>query len=165
MPRGLLPFTLAVLLLSVGTLSAQDMQLRLGQSLNLAERQLEITSDALEVDQSTGVSTFAGNVVASHGDLRLSAESLRIEYSAAGDGGRQRIDRLVADGNVTMVTEDEAVEARSAVYSLSNQTLEMTGDVVLVQGPNVLAGERFFADLRAGTGRMSGRVRTLIELE
>src|SRR5690554_2989246 len=164
MRRGFLSLTLA-LTLGAGTALAQDMQLRLGQSLNLAERQLEITSDSLEVDQSTGLSTFSGNVVASHGDMRLSAQSLRIEYGATGEGSRQRIDRLVADGGVTMVTEAEAIEARMAVYSLSDQTLEMTGDVVLVQGVNVLAGERFFADLRAGTGRISGRVRTLIDLE
>jgi len=149
----------------VGAASAQDMQLRLGQSMNLAERQLEITSDTLEVDQATGVSTFSGNVTASQGDMRLTAQSLRIEYSTPAEGVRQRIDRLVAEGGVTMVTESEAVEANTAIYSLSAQTLEMLGDVVLVQGPNVLAGERFFADLRAGTGRMSGRVRTLIEVE
>lgn len=164
MRRGFLSLTLA-LTLGAGAALAQDMQLRLGQSLNLAERQLEITSDLLEVDQSTGLSTFSGNVVASHGDMRLSAQNLRIEYSSTGEGSRQRIDRLVADGGVTMVTEAEAIEARMAVYSLTGQTLEMTGDVVLVQGVNVLAGERFFADLRAGTGRISGRVRTLIDLE
>jgi len=164
MLRLFLSFTLAAMVL-VGAASAQEMQLRLGQSMNLSERQLEITSDTLEVDQSTGVSTFSGNVVVSQGDMRLTAQSLRIEYSTVAEGGRQRIDRLVAEGGVTMVTESEAVEARTAIYSLNSQTLEMLGDVVLVQGPNVLAGERFFADLRAGTGRMSGRVRTLIEVE
>lgn len=164
MLRRILPFTLAMLL-SVGAAAAQDMQLRLGQSLNLATRQLEINSDNLEVDQATGVSTFSGNVVVSQGDMRLTAENLRIEYGGTGEGTRQRIERLVADGGVTMVTEGEAVEARSAVYSLADQTLEMTGDVVLVQGVNILAGERFFADLRAGTGRMTGRVRTLIDME
>jgi len=164
MLRRILSITLAMLM-GIGVASAQDLQLRLGQSLNLAERQLEITSETLEVDQETGVSTFSGDVVVSQGDMRLTAQSLRIEYSATGEGSRQRIDRLVADGGVTMVTESEAVEARSAIYSLANQTLEMSGDVVLVQGANILAGERFFADLRAGTGRMSGRVRTLIDLE
>jgi len=150
---------------SPGAASAQDMQIRLGQSLNLTERQLEITSDLLEVDQASGTTTFSGNVVASQGGLRLTAQSLRIEYRPVGTEGQQRIDRLVAGGGVTMVTDAEAVEARTAIYSLSGQTLEMQGDVVLVQGPNVLAGENFFADLGAGTGRMSGRVRTLIEMD
>ena len=164
MLHRILSITLAMLL-SIGAASAQDMQLRLGESLNLSQRQLEITSETLEVDQETGVSTFSGDVVVSQGDMRLTAQSLRIEYGSTGEDSRQRIDRLVADGGVTMVTATEAVEARSAVYSLTDQTLEMIGDVVLVQGANVLAGERFFADLRTGTGRMSGRVRTLIDME
>lgn len=164
MLHRILSITLAMLL-SIGAASAQDMQLRLGESLNLSQRQLEITSETLEVDQETGVSTFSGDVVVSQGDMRLTAQSLRIEYGSTGEDSRQRIDRLVADGGVTMVTEAEAVEARSAIYSLTDQTLEMIGDVVLVQGANILAGERFFADLRTGTGRMSGRVRTLIDME
>jgi lipopolysaccharide export system protein LptA len=164
MLHRILSITLAMLL-STGAASAQDMQLRLGESLNLSQRQLEITSETLEVDQETGVSTFSGDVVVSQGDMRLTAQSLRIEYGSTGEDSRQRIDRLVADGGVTMVTEAEAVEARSAIYSLTDQTLEMIGDVVLVQGANILAGERFFADLRTGTGRMSGRVRTLIDME
>ena len=164
MLHRILSITLAMLL-SIGAASAQDMQLRLGESLNLSQRQLEITSETLEVDQETGVSTFSGDVVVAQGDMRLTAQSLRIEYSTSGEDSRQRIDRLVADGGVTMVTEAEAVEARSAIYSLTDQTLEMIGDVVLVQGANILAGERFFADLRTGTGRMSGRVRTLIDME
>ncbi|KPQ06276.1 MAG: lipopolysaccharide export system chaperone component LptA [Rhodobacteraceae bacterium HLUCCA12] len=164
MLRKILVCTIATLALA-GVAGAQDMQLRLGDSLNLSQSQLEITSDSLDVDQETGVSTFGGGVVASQGGMRLTAENLRIEYSENPEDGRQRIDRLVADGGVTMVTDHEAVEARQAVYSLAEQTLEMTGDVVMVQGANVLAGERFFADLRAGTGRMSGQVRTLIDLE
>lgn len=164
MLHRILSITLAMLL-STGAAFAQDMQLRLGESLNLSQRQLEITSETLEVDQETGVSTFSGDVVVSQGDMRLTAQSLRIEYGSTGEDSRQRIDRLVADGGVTMVTEAEAVEARSAIYSLTDQTLEMIGDVVLVQGANILAGERFFADLRTGTGRMSGRVRTLIDME
>ena len=96
MLRSFLSITLAMLL-STSAVLAQDMQLRLGQSMNLATRQLEITSDSLEVDQATGASTFLGNVVASQGEMRLSAQSLRIEYSTSGEGSRQRIDRLVAD--------------------------------------------------------------------
>lgn len=156
----------AVALLGLGTPAmAQGTQIQFGQSLNLSDRALEITSDSLEVDQSSGASIFSGNVVAAQGPMRLTAGSLQIEYSTDPETNRQRIDRLVADGGVTMVTETEAVEARRAVYSLTDQTLEMTGDVMLVQGPNVLAGERFFADLAAGTGQMTGRVRTVIRLD
>lgn len=169
------PLALALCLLGFGAVHfggggaarAQDMQIRLGESMQLTARQLEVTADSLEVDQERGVTTFSGNVLAVQGALRLSANTMQIEYGAEGEGedeGR-RIRRLVASGAVTLVTAGEAVEAQQAIYSLTAQTLEMQGDVVFVQGENVLSGERFTADLRAGTGRMQGRVRTIIRMD
>jgi lipopolysaccharide export system protein LptA len=145
--------------------SAQDTAIRLGQSLQISGSQLEVTADQLDVDQSTGSSVFSGNVLVVQGDLRMTAGTLRLEYSTPTDTGRQRIDRLLAQGGVTLVTPSEAIEAREAVYALDRGTLDMTGDVLLVQGQNVLSGERFSADLNTGSGRISGRVRTVIRLD
>ena len=144
-------------------LLAQDTNIRFGQSLRLAGSELEVTADQLEVDQQGGATTFSGNVLIIQGDLRMTAGQLRLEYRGA-EGNRQ-IDRLVASGGVTLATPDEAVEAREAVYGLAASTLEMRGDVLLVQGANVLSGERFMADLNTGSGRMSGRVRSVIRLD
>jgi|TARA_R110002072_G_scaffold300933_1_gene479246 lipopolysaccharide export system protein LptA len=145
--------------------AAQNVQISFGSSLRLENSALEITADSLEVDQTTGASMFSGNVVAAQGDMRISAQSLNLSYEdGAGDGSR-RIGRLTAQGEVTMVTASEAIEAQRAVYDLTAQTLEMTGDVVLLQGANLLSGERFIADLRSGTGRMVGRVRTIIRVD
>ena len=144
---------------------AQDTQIRLGQSLRLADAPIEINADELEVDQATGASVFRGNVRAEQGEMVLTAGSLRLEYSRAEGNGRTRIDRLIAADGVTFVTSDEAVEAQEATYSLADQLLEMRGDVMLVQGPNILSGQNFRADLAQGTGAMSGNVRTIIQLD
>jgi len=145
--------------------AAQDTAIRFGRSLQLSGSELEVTADELEVDQTTGATVFTGNVLAIQGELRLTSGSLRLEYRPGATEGSQRIDRLIASGGVTLVTPEEAIEAREAVYALARGTLEMTGDVLLVQGANVLSGQRFTADLNAGTGRMSGRVRTVIRLD
>ena len=155
---------LAVLLAPVAAL-AQDTSIRLGQSLRLSGSALEVTADQLEVDQASGASVFSGNVLAVQGDLRITAGTVRLEYSPDASGSGQRLQRLIADGGVTLVTPAEAIEAQSAVYSLARGQLEMSGDVLLVQGQNVLSGQRFVADLNAGTGQMSGRVRTVIRME
>lgn len=145
--------------------SAQDVRITLGQSLRLDGSAIEVTADSLEVDQTTGASVFQGNVLAIQGEMRIESQSLRLEYSRSEQTGARRIDVFRAAGGVIMATPSEAIEAREAVYSLSNQTLELTGDVVLVQGPNMLSGERFVVDLRSGSGRMIGRVRTIIRME
>ncbi|MGY6536613.1 MAG: LptA/OstA family protein [Pararhodobacter sp.] len=152
-------------LTGTGAALAQAMQIRLGQSLQLTERALDITADSLEIDQSTGVTVFSGNVRATQGELRLRAGRVTLEYQPRADGSGQRIHRLIASGGVTLVTPDEAVEAGEAIYSLSAQSLDMRGDVVFVQGDNVLSGDRFTADLQAGTGQIQGRVRTIIRLD
>lgn len=144
---------------------AQDVQISLGQSLRLDGSALEVTADSLEVDQTTGASIFSGNVLAVQGDMRIEAQHLRLEYATGDQPGTRRIDVLTASGGVIMATQADAIEARQAVYSLGAQTLEMVGDVVLVQGPNMLSGERFVVDLRSGNGRMIGRVRTIIQMD
>lgn len=155
----------AVLTLTAFGAAAQDTGIRLGQSLQLTGTQLELTADQMEVDQTTGSTVFTGNVEAVQGDLRLTAGVLRLSYVPGANPGSQRIDELRASGGVTLVTPSEAIEAREAVYALDRGTLEMIGDVLLVQGQNVLSGERFTADLNTGSGRMSGRVRTVIRLD
>lgn len=148
-----------------GAAQAQGTEIRLGESLQLTGRRLEVTSDTLEVDQESGVTTFSGNVLAVHDALRLGADRIRIEYGPGSGEQQRRIRLLAASGDVTLVTEHEAVEAQEAIYSLEAQTLDMRGDVVFVQGSNVLSGDHFTANLRTGTGRMQGRVRTIIEMD
>lgn len=166
MPRLIFSLFLAVLVAVPMSASAQqDVRIRFGESLRLDSSGLDVTADSLEVDQTNGSSIFNGNVLAVQGAMRIAAQNLRIEYEPGAREGTQRVSRLVAGGGVTMVTETEAIESREAVYSLSAQTLEMIGDVVFVQGNNMLSGQRFVADLRSGSGRMVGRVRTIIGTE
>jgi lipopolysaccharide export system protein LptA len=39
----------------------------------------------------------------------------------------------------------------------------MTGEVLLTQGGNVMSGQKLTVDLTAGTGRMDGRVKTILQ--
>lgn len=123
---------------------------------------VEVTSDRLTVDQSDGSSVFEGDVVISQGALRIAAGLVRIEYLMAADGTPDGIARLIAEGNVTLATAEEAAEAQRAVYDLAAGRIEMTGDVLLTQGGSTLAGQRLVVDVAAGTGTLEGRVRTVI---
>ena len=118
---------------------------------------VEVAADNLTVDQDTGTATFAGNVVIGQGDLRLSAGSVDVVYSAeTGD-----IARLRASGGVTFVTATEAAEAASADYDLVAGTLTLNGNVLLTQGASALSAERMTVNLTTGSAQMSGRVRTV----
>lgn len=123
---------------------------------------VEVRSDNLTVDNSTGKTTFSGNAVLGQGDMRLAAQTITVVYTP---GDTTRITRMEASGGVTLVTAVEAAEAANAVYDLDGGTVQMSGSVILTQGPNVLSGDRLTVNLRSGQGSLQGRVRTIIQTD
>jgi lipopolysaccharide export system protein LptA len=120
---------------------------------------VEIQADELAVNQGDGTATFTGNVLVGQGEMRLSAGAVRVEYGP--DGGA--IKRLHASGGVTLANKAEAAESRDAVYTIDTGEVVMTGDVLLTQGQSALSGQKLVIDLKAGTGRMEGRVQTVFQ--
>jgi lipopolysaccharide export system protein LptA len=124
---------------------------------------VEVTSDELQVDQTANTATFKGNVIVVQGDMRLSSNSVLVEYGPSEEGGRSRIQKMTATGDVIMTSPTESAEGREAVYTVADRTLVMTGDVVVTQGPSVVTGQRMVVYLDDGAAVMEGRVRTVIE--
>jgi lipopolysaccharide export system protein LptA len=155
----LLRLIVATLVALAFSTSAYSQQIAFGGIRGDSTAPVEITSDSLTVDQSTGIATFAGNVVIGQGGMRLSAGQVLVEYGET----TSDISKLRASGGVTLVSETEAAEAREAVYTLANSTVVLSGDVLLTQGQNVMAGESLTVNLTTGTGTMAGRVRTVLQ--
>ena len=151
--------TAVVLVAGIGLGHAQGMAVGFGGLRQQTDAPVEVTADALRVDQGTGRAVFEGNVLAVQGDMRLAAGRIEVDYADGGGGIR----RLHATGGVTLVTAAEAAESREAVYEVASGALVMSGAVLLTQGQATIAGERLVADLRAGTGQMEGRVRTVFQ--
>lgn len=122
---------------------------------------VEVAADNLEVDQATGRATLTGNVVIAQGDLRLSARVVTVDYAT--DGADRRIERLNALGDVLIVAGEDAAEGQEAVYTLASSDILLTGDVVVTQAGNTLAGDRLSVNLTSGAGAVSGRVRTTLQ--
>lgn len=140
-----------------GTL-AEAQGIALGPFRQAPTEPVEVTSERLEVDQNGGIATFVGEVVVVQGELRMTAPRVRVEYSTGEDG---RIESMHATGGVTMLNGSETAEGEEAVYRVDAGTVVMTGDVIVTQGPNVVAGETLSVNLDTGAGTMEGRVRTI----
>jgi lipopolysaccharide export system protein LptA len=121
---------------------------------------VEVTADQLEVNQTDGTAIFTGNVIVLQGDMRMSAAAVRVEYAK---DDRTKIDTIHATGGVTLTSPTEAAEGREAVYTVASGEVVMTGDVLLTQGGSTIAGQKLIVDLDTGTGRMDGRVKTVID--
>lgn len=145
-------------LIAAVSLPAHAQGIALGPFRQDPDEPVEVTSERLEVDNSAGIAIFIGDVIVIQGEMRLTAPRVRVEYTSGDEG---QIEFMHATGGVTMVNGVETAEGEEAVYTVSQGEVVMTGDVIVTQGPNVLAGQRLFVDLDTGTGTMEGRVRTI----
>ncbi|MCC6007065.1 MAG: lipopolysaccharide transport periplasmic protein LptA [Rhodobacteraceae bacterium] len=154
----------AVLLAALpSAMAAQGAAITFGAMQRDAGAPVEITSDNLELDREAGRVEFTGEVLLVQGEVRLSAERLLALYGGE-DGRRDRLEEVLAEGGVVFVSGEggAAAEADSAVYTLATGVVVMTGNVLLVEEGSTLAGDRLTLDLPTGSGRMEGRVRTLL---
>lgn len=155
---GLMAFVVAALpIVAV----AQGAQVPFGGMRHDASLPVEITSDRLELDQASGTAVFTGTVKVGQGDLRMAADRIQVFYDQAGETSTGTVQRMVADGNVTLANGSEAAEADHATYEVAQGTIQMRGNVLLTQGQNALSSETLDIDLNRGTGQLQGRVQTI----
>ncbi|MBM4300391.1 MAG: hypothetical protein FJ121_02510 [Deltaproteobacteria bacterium] len=129
---------------------------------------LRITAARLEADQKEGIIMFSGEVKAIYGDATLYADQLRVYFKAKpeppkgaakppqekaepsplGDLGAEKIDRIVAKGNVRMVQEDRVATGNEAIYYKDRDEVVLTGNPQVWRAENTLKGERIIFNLK-----------------
>ncbi len=138
---------------------------------------ISIDADKLEVFDKEQRAVYSGNVVAVQGQSGMRCTVLTIFYSQAeesagkgakrgGDSGSSRIKKLDCAGPVSVTTKKEDGNVQNAtgkhgVYEADKETITLTGDVILVDGPNVQRGDQLVYNTETGVavvtgGRVSG---------
>jgi lipopolysaccharide export system protein LptA len=150
---------------------------------------VKIEAARLEVRDKDKVATFSGNVKVVQGDTTMHCKVLVVFYekkdeaqgapagaqpgapmpaAAPGPAGSSQINRLEAKGNVVVTQKDQTATGDTGLFDMKSNTVTMTGNVLVSQGPNVLRGERLVVDLTTGVSRVdagssTGPVRMLIQ--
>jgi lipopolysaccharide export system protein LptA len=150
---------MACLVLVPSVAFAQGTEVSFGAIRADKDLPVEVTADQLNVNQNDGTAIFTGNVIVIQGEMRLTAPRLQVEY---GTEDQSEIESLHATGGVTMVSGPEAAEAQEAVYTVAAGEVVLTGDVLLTQKGSTMSGQQLFVNLDTGTGRMEGRVKTIL---
>lgn len=127
----------------------------------------KIDANKLEVQQAANKAVYSGDVVAVQGKMTMRCTSLVVFFNqskqetpgaapaAPGGGG---LKRLECHGPVTVNQEKQTATSQLLVYE--NDTVTMSGNVVLSDGDNVQAGEKMVYNTKTQVGRMEGgRVR------
>lgn len=123
---------------------------------------LEIKSDELNIEQNTGKATFSGSVMATQGNLILTAVTVVVEYALKNSRMTSEMKKLTANKDVTIVSDTQSAVANKVVYDIISENIIMTGDVILKEGLSATSGDKLTINLNTGSRRMEGNVRTLI---
>lgn len=140
-------------------LDAQGARVAFGSTEQDRSQPVEVTSDSLNVNQNDNTAVFEGDVVIAQGAMRLAAPRVLVVYLEDQSGIR----RLEATGGVTLVSGEDAAEAARADYDITTGMIELRGDVLLVQGESAITGDTMLVDTEAGTARVTGRVKTVLQ--
>lgn len=144
---------------------------------------LRIIAARLEADQKEGVIIFSGRVKADYGDSTLYADQLRVyfqskpaspqgavkpspekaEQSLLGDLGAEKIDRIVARGNVRFVQEDRVATGQEAIYYKDRDEVVLRGDPQVWRAENTLKGERIIFNLKTNKVLVESSSRRRVE--
>ena len=156
-------FGLGLALVTAASVNAQSTEVAFGGLQHDSSLPVEIASDQLQVSQSEGTATFIGNVIIGQGEMRISAAKAVVFYETAEGEPTGEVSSMLATGGVTVVNGNEAAEADQADYSVADETILMTGNVILTQGRNAISAETMLIDLNKGTAALDGRVRTILQ--
>ena len=131
-----------------------------------SDQPVRIESNTLEVRDKIRQATFAGDVKLTQGDTTIKCKTLVVFYEdtaapskknappvAAGQPAQknnQKIKRAECKGDVFVTQKEQAASGDNAVFEMKSNTVEITGKVVLTQGPTVTRGDRMVSNLTTG---------------
>ena len=143
---------------------------------------IQIEADTLEFLDKQSKAIYMGNVDAIQGDARIRTDKLTILFDekqpAEGEAnsgigsGVGAVRELLAEGSVFYMTPNEQAKGNRGVYIYKDDTIVLTGDVIVTRGENVIVGDRLVIEVGSGKSTVSAnskkkgeRVRTVLVTE
>jgi lipopolysaccharide export system protein LptA len=139
------------------------------------DQPIKIQAASFEVREKEKTATFSGDVQVLQGDTEMRCKSLVVLYddeptahgakaAEPATGGQRQIRRIEAKGGVTVVQKDQNASGDTAIFSMRENTVTLTGNVIVTRGQDVLRGQRLVVDLTSGVTKMDqGRVEGLFQ--
>lgn len=148
---------ISVLLVFVSGLAQAQKKLKIDK-----DQPIQIQSDRLDAYQEKRVVIFSGNAVATQGDRTIKADRMLIYYkdrsgspekkNVSEIGATGDLERLEAQGRVTITEPNRIVTGDQAVFYQDSQKIVMTGNAVMREGKNVIKGGKIIVFLNEDRG-------------
>ena len=125
----------------------------------------------IETDKQTGyeIMYLDGRVEINQTGRRLRCDHAKIVQAPTATGGKDVV-QMEATGNVYYVAEDQNARGDYGIYTKADDTLKVTGNVILQRGQNVATGNLLIDHVNAGDMSLTsdpnsankGRVRAIM---
>ena len=134
---------------------------------------VDVSADHLTANNTSNMATYQGHVEALQDGNRMRSDLLNVYFkphadkgaaSAGPTSGMGKFDHMEAIGNVYFVTPTQVIRGDKAVWTQADDTIVVTGQVVLTQGQDVMRGTRLVYHHSTGQSTMdsdTGRVRSI----
>ncbi|MGB7319408.1 MAG: LptA/OstA family protein [Planktotalea sp.] len=155
---------LAMLLSTMDIVTAHAQSAEGGTSISFGDREqntdapIDVTSAQLAIDENANTALFTGDVVVVQDNMTLYAPWVKVFYLEDQSG----ISHMHAKDGVTLIQGEEAAESETADYSLKDDVIIMSGDVLVTQKLSAIAADKMTIQLEDGTALMTGRVKSLL---
>ena len=118
---------------------------------------IEFNSDRLIFNQGENQAELFDEVKIIQGKTVLSAEYVKAIYSET-----NKLEKVFAERNIELKSEQDIAKADTAIYSLTENSISLIGNARLIQGANNIMADQILINTKTGLTQLLGGVKTVI---
>jgi lipopolysaccharide transport protein LptA len=118
---------------------------------------IEFNSDRLTFNQEKNLAELFDGVQIIQGKTVLSAEYVKAIYSKT-----NKLEKVFAERNIELKSDQDIARADKAIYSLTDNSISLTGNAQLVQGASNIMADQILINTKTGMIQLLGSVKTVI---
>ena len=118
---------------------------------------IEFNSDRLIFNQGENLAELFDEVKIIQGKTVLSADYVKAIYS-----NTNKLEKVFAERNIELKSEQDIARADTAVYSLTENSISLIGNARLIQGANNIMADKILINTETGLTQLLGSVKTVI---
>ena len=155
--KDLSKFVKILLFIALTSSMASSQNNSFGSLVTDRTEPIEFNSERLIINQEKNLAELFDGVKITQGKTILSAEYVKVIYTE-----NSNLETVYAKGNIELKSDQDVAQADEAIYSLTNNSISLTGNAKLIQGKNNIMANQILINTKTGLTQLLGSVTTII---